>query len=336
MHLYTPPKPADSIPVVNLEGSFSPDRKERENVAWEIHKACRETGFFYVSGHRIDKELVERQFSWARRLFSLPLDEKLLLDMHNSPTAGGYEPIGGQVLDSQDETAPAAPPDLKESYYWNSNLPDDHPLVIAKTYGFGHNQWPAQWPEFRQQMIAYESAMWSFADRLMAMIALSLELAEDTFLPSHQTPAKAIRLVHYPPQAAAASFNQLGAGAHTDWGGITLLAQDDVGGLEVQNVAGEWIAARPIPDTFVINLGDLMARWTNGLYRSNMHRVKNTDTLRRDRYSIPFFYGPDPQTRIACLATCTSTDNPPRFQPCTATEHMREMFQRSYGYAPAA
>lgn len=335
MHLYTPPKPAENIPVVDLTDSFSPDHAKRKAVAWEIHKACRETGFFYISGHRVPKELVAAQFEWTKRLFALPLEDKLAIDMKNSRSAGGYEPIGGQVLDSQDTSAPAAPPDLKESYYWNVELPAEHPFVAAGMRGYGHNQWPAQWPGFREQMINYEAVMRDLGDRLMALIALSLELPEDHFVASHQVPMLNLRLVHYPPQAADAQFNQLGAGAHTDWGGITLLAQDDIGGLEVQNVAGEWIAARPIPDTFVINLGDLMARWTNGLYRSNMHRVKNTNAQALDRYSIPFFYSPDPQTRIECLDTCKEPDAEPQFAACTASEHMLEMFRRSYGYAPA-
>ena len=336
MIIYTPPKPAEHVPVVDLAGSFSGDHEARKAVAWEIHKACRETGFFYISGHRIAPELVAAQFEWTKKLFSLPLAQKEALHMKKSPTAGGYEPIGGQVLDSQDANAQAAPPDLKESYYWNSDLPDDHPLVAAGTRGYGRNQWPQQWPAFRAQMLAYSNAMQALADRVMALIALSLEMPEDYFVPFHQTPMTTLRLVHYPPQPPSASFNQLGAGAHTDWGGITLLAQDDIGGLEVQNVADEWLAARPIPGTFVVNLGDLMARWTNGLYRSNMHRVKNTNAQGRDRYSIPFFYSPDPQSRIACLESCKAAGEAPKFAPCTASEHMLEMFRRSYGYAPAA
>jgi isopenicillin N synthase-like dioxygenase len=114
-----------------------------------------------------------------------------------------------------------------------------------------------------------------------------------------------------------------------------VLAQDDLGGLEVRNVENDWIRATPIPDTFVINLGDLMQRWTNGLYRSNMHRVKNNSST-RDRYSIPFFYSPRPDSRIECLPTCSDAANPPQFAPCTAAEHTYEMFRRSYGFGPSA
>jgi isopenicillin N synthase-like dioxygenase len=169
----------------------------------------------------------------------------------------------------------------------------------------------------------------------MSLIALSVDLPEDYFLPLHEMAIVTLRLVKYPPHPANARDNQLGAGAHTDWGGITLLAQDNSGGLEVRNIAGEWLEAKPVPGSFVVNLGDLMARWTNGLYNSNLHRVKNT-VSGGDRYSVPFFYSPQPSARIECLPTCTDERNPPKFAPCTASEHLNEMFRRSYGYAPIA
>jgi len=182
-------------------------------------------------------------------------------------------------------------------------------------------------------MLAYQAAVRSLGDRVLAMLALSLELPEDYFVPFYDMPGTTLRLLRYPPHPQAALANQLGAGAHTDWGGVTMLAQDDLGGLEVRNVADEWIQAVPIPGTFVINLGDLMQRWTNGLYRSNMHRVKNNSST-RDRYSIPFFYSPRPDSRIECLPTCTDAEHPPQFEACTAAEHTYEMFRRSYGYSP--
>jgi isopenicillin N synthase-like dioxygenase len=114
-----------------------------------------------------------------------------------------------------------------------------------------------------------------------------------------------------------------------------MLAQDNAGGLEVRNADGDWIEAPPVPDTFVINLGDLMARWTNGIYNSNMHRVKNNKTD-SDRYSIPFFYSPRPDAVIEPIATCVSTDNPRRFETCSSAQHIAEMFNRSHGPAPAS
>ena len=326
MIAYKPPSAAKSIPVIDLQGS---------KVPWEMHKACRETGFFYVANHGVPQALIDAQFECARRFYALPLEKKLAIHMKNSASTAGYEPIGGQILDSKDANAEKAPPDLKESFYCAMELPDDHAWARKKIRGFGHNQWPGGLPGFREQTLAYQAAVRSLGDRVLAMLALSLELPGDYFAPFYDMPGTTLRMLRYPPHPRAALANQLGAGAHTDWGGITLLVQDALGGLEVRNVDDEWIQATPVPGTFVINLGDLMQRWTNKLYRSNMHRVKNNSSS-QDRYSIPFFYSPRPDSRIECLPSCTDAEHPPQFASCTAAEHLYEMFQRSYGYAPSA
>jgi isopenicillin N synthase-like dioxygenase len=324
MVLYTPPKPATAIPIVDLAPSRSPDLEARRGVAWEIHKACRDTGFFYVAAHGIDAALVAAQLDWTRRFFALPEDDKLTLHMRHSRSFAGYEPLAGQTLDED------SPPDLKEAYYCGPELTEDHPYVLAGIRGYGGNQWPAALPGFRDQMLAYHAQVRALGDRLMALLALSLDLPEDYFAAMYAQPSGSLRLVHYPPQPADARCNQIGAGAHTDWGGITILLQDDIGGLEVQNAAGEWLAAPPLPGTFVINLGDLIQRWTNDLYRSNMHRVRNGNAAGRDRYSVPFFFSPDHHAVVECLPTCREADRPPRHAVCTAGEHLMEMFNRTY------
>ena len=333
MHLYSPPKVPTEIPVVDLGGGAIEGPGKREHVAGDIHRACRETGFFYVANHGVDPGLVGRQFAQAKRFFDLPLDEKMALHMRHSKSTAGYEPVGGQVLDSQDAGSSKAPADLKESFYSGRELRPDHPYVLAGRRSFGNNQWPAQLPGFREATLEYSNAIRALGDRLLSLLATSLNLPADWFAPSFVMAPGNLRMIKYPPQPAKAEFNQIGAGAHTDWGGITILAQDDVGGLEVRNAAGDWIAARPIPDTFVINLGDLMARWTNGVYNSNFHRVMN-NAGDRDRYSVVMFYSPDPEAVIEPIEACVTPDNPRRFADCTASEHMVEMFRRSYGYAP--
>ena len=212
-------------------------------------------------------------------------------------------------------------------------LPDDHPFAVRRWRSFGHNQWPPSLPGFREQMLAWQRELRGLGDCLLRLIALSLELSEDWFAPYYDMPTMSLRLLRYPPHPETARANQLGAGAHTDWGGITLLMQDNSGGLEVRNASGDWIEARPISGTFVINLGDLMARWTNGIYNSNMHRVKNNKS-KSDRYSIPFFYSPRPDAVIEPIPTCVNADNPRRFETCTSAQHIIEMFRRSHGYAP--
>ncbi len=326
MIIYTPPSPATFIPVVDLAS---------DDAAQAIHRACRETGFFYIANHGVPADLIARQFAAAKSLFDLPFEEKMRLHMKQSPTTAGYEPIGGQVLDSQDDLSEKAPPDLKESFYCGQELPERHPLLERKQRGLGYNQWPPGMPDFRAQTIAYYEAMCDLGDKVLSLLARSLELEDDWFAPYYEPSSAMLRFIKYPPHPASAQRNQIGAGAHTDWGGITILAQDTSGGLEVENVAGEWLSAPPIPDTFVINLGDLMARWTNGIYNSNMHRVKN-NVGGGDRYSLPFFYSPSNDALIEPIPSCVSPDHPRRFPPCTCAEHMSEMFRRSYGYAPQA
>jgi isopenicillin N synthase-like dioxygenase len=151
--LYTPPKPASRVPVIDLGPSKSRDLEDRRDVAWEIHKACRDTGFFHVANHGIDPALAGAQLDWARRFFDLRLEEKLALHMSRSRSLAGYEPLAGQTLDTD------SPPDLKESYYCGAELPDDHPCVVAGIRGYGGNQWPAALPGFREQMLAYYAAV---------------------------------------------------------------------------------------------------------------------------------------------------------------------------------
>ncbi|MDB5572584.1 MAG: Isopenicillin synthase [Hyphomicrobiales bacterium] len=333
MIIYTPPNPARSIPVVDLAAGGSLDGAGRRAIAQQIHRACRETGFFYVVGHGVPDSLVAAQFDAAKRFFDLPLAAKMALHMQASPSTAGYEPMGAQRLDSQDKDTPPSPPDFKESYYCAMDLPDDHPWARKRIRGYGHNQWP-DLPGFRAQMLAYRRAVQQLGDRILSYIALSLDLERYWFEPYYDMPSGLVRMIKYPPQPADAAFNQIGAGAHTDWGGITILAQDSAGGLEVQNVEGEWIEATPIAGAFVINLGDLMSRWSNGVYRSNLHRVKNNSS-ERDRYSLPYFHSPRPDAVIAPIPTCVSDITPRLFEDCTCAQHMAEMFRRSYGYAPA-
>jgi isopenicillin N synthase-like dioxygenase len=329
MIIYTPPKAADRIHVIDLSGSFAGNATIDRAIAWEIHKACRETGFFYVANHGIPEPFIAERFAAARRFFDLPLERKMAIHMTKSSTFVGYEPLGVQVTDSQDAKVAASPPDLKEAFFIGTEIGPDHPYAGKSIRGYGDNQWPDDLPGFRDDVLAYHAAISDLSMCIVRLLALSLDLPADYFAPMFDMPNTTLRMLKYPPQPASVAFNQMGAGAHTDWGGVTLVAQDDVGGLEVRNAAGEWIRAEPIPGTFVVNLGDLTKRWTNGLYNSNLHRVMN-NASGRDRYSIAFFFGPRPSAVIEALPTCVGADNPPQFAPCTAQEHVNEMFRRAY------
>jgi len=321
MLVYTPPQPADYIPVIDLAPSFSDGVEGASKVAWEVHKACRDTGFFYVVNHGVAPELCREQLAWTQRFFALPAEHKLALDFKASPRRLGYEPFLRQVLDE------GSAPDLKESYMYR------RPLAAGGAED-PTNQWP-DLPGFREQMTAYQRAVGGLALHLVRCVARSLDLSpgyfDDGFLPA----SCSVRLLHYPPQAALGSRNQLGAGAHTDWGALTILLQDDCGGLEVKNAAGDWIRAVPIEGAFVINLGDMMRRWTNDVYHSTLHRVLN-NVSGRDRYSIATFCGPHESYLVECVPSCRPADQAPRYAPCTAGEHTRQMAAKTYGAAHLA
>jgi isopenicillin N synthase-like dioxygenase len=306
MLLYSSPRTAETIPVIDLSGTAT-SAEARQSAARQLHEACRDIGFFYIANHSVPEMLLKAQLKGAARFFTLPDASKLALSAEKSSRRLGYEPMLRQVLDE------GSAPDLKESFMYS--------LPAAA--------WPEGLPGFAEQMTHYHEHMRRLGGHLMELLALSLELPDDHFKVAFESAAYAVRLLRYPPQPAVGADNQLGAGAHTDWGAITLLYQDNAGGLEVRNAAGHWLRAQPIANTFVVNLGDLMRRWTNDLYQSTPHRVLN-NTSGRDRYSIATFCSPGYDCRVECLPTCLSPGAEPRYAACTVGDHMREMATRTY------
>ena len=315
---YSPPRAIRELPVIDIGSARSRSPEAMAGAAQAVRRACLDTGFFYVANHGVDAATLQAQFDWSRRFFALPAAAKLALDQARSPAKRGYEPPGRQVLDD------GSPADLKESYRYGPEPAAEHPYAGRGLPTYGPSQWPDGLPGFRPAALAYARAMAEVGDAVLALLAVSLELPPDFFGAYYRHPMATVRLLRYPPQPTADSGNLLGAGAHTDWGGVTILAQDEVGGLEVRNVAGEWVAAPPIAGTFVVNLGEMLARWTNDLYRSNLHRVRNASAA-RDRYSIAFFYDPEYDARIACLPSCLPAGETPRYPACTSGEHIAHM-----------
>lgn len=314
-----------SIPVIDLTDALVPGGRRSAEVARAIRAAAMVSGFFYVSGHGVDPALVERQFDAARQLLALPDATKQALSLRNSPTRRGFETVGMQTLDA------TARPDVKESYQCGMAYPPDHPYVLARYHSYGHDQWPAELPELPAQCEAYIQAALALSRRLMQLMALSLDLPETFFDHTSDSPMVTLRMIRYPAHPADADERTFGAGAHTDWGALTILAQDRHGGLEVRMPGGEWVAATPIEGTFVVNLGDMIPRWTNDLYHSNPHRVRNLHSGGAARYSIPFFYEPDYLARIEAVPGTVPAGETPRHAPCTAGEHLVEMYDRTYG-----
>ena len=322
MIVYTPPSAASHIPVIDLAGSFD-DAEALARVGWEIHKACRETGFFYVSGHGVPQALMDGQIAMTRRFFAQAQEAKRAVSIERSDCRRGYEE-GMQILD------PGSPPDLKESFMLGRELGPDHPHMRAGVPNYGANLWPEGLPGFREQMQAYETEIIRLGTHLMGCLAASLDLDAAYFAEGLRDPQCAMRLLHYPPQPQDAAFNRLGAGAHSDWGSITILLQDEMAGLEVLNADDEWILATPIAGTFVINIGQMMERFSAGLYRANLHRVRN-NAAARARHSVAVFFELDHFYKMGRAPTVPANDAFDATFDLTVGEHIEHMARASYG-----
>lgn len=304
---YKPPKVAP-LPVIDI----GPQRADAA-IAREIRTAALDTGFFYVANHGVPADTTAGAFAALPRFFALPLEVKEQL--RRGKGRKGFEGTGVQIIDA------GSPPDLKES--WNVGWergPEEPDYAI--------NQWPEGLPGFREAIETYYRSADAVGARLIRLVALSLDLPADYFAQAFTPPKTSLRCLCYPPQPEDAEFNQMGAGAHTDIGVLTILAQDDCGGLELCNVAGEWLSAQVIPGAFVVNIGDMLARWTNDRYRSSLHRVMHAAS-QRARYSMAFFYSPTYFTQVEPIPSCIAAGEAPKYEPILAGEFSAMRLARS-------
>jgi isopenicillin N synthase-like dioxygenase len=273
----------DTLPVIDVSALLDTGSPEAERlVAAQIERACRDTGFFYVTGHGVPAGVLDRLDAAARAFFALSDAEKAQISMAAGGRAWrGWFGVGGELTSGR--------ADLKEGVYFGTELGEHHPRVGAGLPLHGRNLFPAQVPELRGAVLTYLDALTTVGQGVLRGVALSLDLPGGYFIHGYAAePTVLFRIFHYPP--APADSDDWGVGAHTDYGLLTLLAQDDNGGLQVSTGDG-WIDAPPIPGTFVCNIGDMLERLTGGWYRSTLHRVRNVSG--RDRLSFPFFLDPD-------------------------------------------
>ena len=314
------PSNFSSLPVVDVSGLYAGEREARLAVARKIGAAAREVGFFYVTGHRLGRELRTELVETAKRFFALPKSEKMAFYIGRSQNHTGYVPAGEEVFYGQK-------PDRKEAYDVNLDVPADDPEVASgKVPMLGPVQWPAD-PDFRRSVGAYYTEIAALARTLFRGFALALDLPEDFFAPYLTRPPSQLRLIHY-PFAANAPLDEPGIGAHTDYECFTILLPT-AAGLEVMNGAGEWIDAPPVADAFVINIGDLLEAWTNGTFVATSHRVRK---VAEERYSFPFFATCDYHTVVAPLAKFVTAERPAKFTPIVSGEHLVSQTAQTFAY----
>jgi isopenicillin N synthase-like dioxygenase len=294
-------------------------------LAEQFKAACTNTGFLYIRNHGIPREVVDGVFDATRRFFALPLEERMK-DQIDERFRRGFMPYGVTQH-------PGHKPDLKESYELSIDLPLTDPDVQAGLPLHGPNHWPADKPWLKEAAESYFAHTLALGKQMMRIFATALEQPEDFFLQYCTKPMVQSRLFHYPPQSSPTAL-ELGAAAHTDYGMMTLLAQDPIGGLELRTRGGEWVAAPYIEDTLVINLGDMVKVWTNDTYVSNQHRVANRTGL--ERFSIPTFFNLDYHTPVACLPNFQSAENPPKHAPIKSGDYLVKRFAAVQKYKTPA
>jgi isopenicillin N synthase-like dioxygenase len=309
-----------AIPVIDVAPLVSGSAEGAQAVAKALGQACRDVGFFYISGHGVSPTLMKRVFDTSAAFFTGPASIREAVSFSGPGDNRGYIRLGGETLD------PGKPPDVKEAFNIGLELPPDDPEMLARAPFRAANLWPDM-PDFRDTMLDYFNQVWRLGRDLHRGFALDLGLAPDYFETRLDRPNATLRLLHYPQSAVPLSDGQLGAGVHTDYGNVTLLATDAVGGLMVQDRSGRWLDAPVIPDTFVCNIGDCLMRWSNDVYVSTPHKVVNPG---KDRYSVAFFLDPNPDAVVACLPTCISADRPAKYAPITGAEFLRSRLEPTY------
>jgi len=326
------------VPVIDIApfaaGADRAAARERTGVVRAVDAACTEIGFFSIAGHGVPAALVDRMLETSRAFFDLPLDEKQRVARPHPEQSRGYLAVGAENLSYS--RGDASTTDLKEFFAIGPiDVPDEPYYRQPAAYpSFAPNLWPERPAALRPVWTEYYRAMEGLAARIMSIFALALGLAEDFFRDKTDRHISGIRANHYPEQIEPPASGQIRAGAHTDYGAVTILLPENVPGLQVLSRSGAWVDVTAPSGTFVCNIGDLMQHWTNDRWISTMHRVVNPPretAAGNRRLSIPFFHQPNYDALIECLPTCCGPDHPSRYEAVTSGQHRLTKFLRGVG-----
>lgn len=322
------PTPFEAIPLIDFGPMLSDNPADRAKVGAEVRKACTEVGFFYALNHGVPQAVIDNTFAAAHRFFALPDEAKRTISVEKSDNNRGYTPLLGENTD------PTAKGDVHEAFDFSLEMDADDPDLGKGLFGYAPNQWPDAslqgMDDFRQTLLTYHGEALAFGARIFQAFALALELSEDYFAPKITKPLAVARVLHYPPQEGKIDEKQIGIGAHSDYECFTILCTDEKAALQVLNAAGQWIEAPPVEGAFIVNVGDMMERWTNNYFKSTIHRAINRSG--KQRYSIPLFFGTNPDVQIAVLESCQSESNPPRYEPIQAGAYVEQRITETYAH----
>lgn len=309
------------IPTLDLSKlQSSPD-----DLAREFADTYGSVGFGAIINHGIPRELIEGVFEASRRFHALPRAQKRAIALNAQHR--GFIEIDSST-DRVSSLAEVTKPNQSESFMAMREAGPDDPDVKAGLYLAGPNQWPEGLDGFREAVEAYDNALCDLGRRLVRLAARSLGAPEETFDSAFQRPTTWLRLLFYPEQPNFIPGDLYGSAPHCDFGALTILAQDDAGGLQVMKPDGGWIDVPPNPEAFVVNVGDMLSRWSNGRLKSTPHRVINRSG--RARYSVPFFFDPNMATDIAPLACCIAEGETPAYPPIRFDDFVRSQLEASY------
>ncbi|KAJ5246305.1 hypothetical protein N7468_001288 [Penicillium chermesinum] len=285
-------------PILDFSPVYGDDSQAKAKLVEAVRNCCHHNGFFQITGHRVPSELQRRVMNCSKRFFDLPLEEKLQIDKNNNSFNRGYELLRSQMLEV------GTGPELKEGLYIGEEIPTDHPYYLQKKLNSGPNQWPqtvSDKDEFQKTTMEYYHAVFELAKDVLCILALTLGVESSFFDPLTDGAVATMRMLHYPaqPKDEDERLNR-GIGAHTDFGMVTLLLQDEVDGLQVLDAAtGQWIDVKPVPGAYVVNLGDLFMRMAND----------------------------------NCLPNCQEPGEAAKYPPITVQEMVTASYKESYGRA---
>ena len=316
------------IPLIDLGPYFAGDPAGKRRVADEIGRACERIGFFLVSNHGVDPALIEDVRRESRAFFDLPLEQKLAIRQRPDDRASrGYEPVGTEHLSAT--IGVETPPDLKESLSLGPLEVPDHPSCYTEAAAphYAPNMWPQHPAGLRPACEAYIQAQEELGRHLHRLTSIAFDLPEDHFEDKLDRGFSILRVLNYPEQRTEPEEGQLRAGEHSDYDNLTIcLIEDKPGGLQARGPDGTWVDVPMVAGSFVVNIGDMVMRWTNDLWKSTRHRVVNPPPLTGERLSLCHFVLPNHDAVIECLPTCQDPDHPAKYPPIVAGDYMVEKF----------